>query len=59
MNSADVIAVFEEMSGKAVAEGVTTGTLVDAGPLDRFPDRFLQAALVYVMAVDGPRARVF
>ena len=41
LNGSDIVAVFEQVGGKAVAEGVASDTLVDAGLLGRFLDRLL------------------
>ena len=59
LDGTDVVAIFQQVGGKAVAEGMATDALVNAGPLGRFPDRLLQTALVYVVTADGARAWVF
>ena len=41
LDGANIVTRFKQVGGKAMAEGVTTGALVDPGPLDCFPDRLL------------------
>ena len=58
LHRADIVAVFKEMSSKAVAEGVSGDTLVEAGESGRVFDRLLQAALVHMVAAHAPGTRV-
>jgi hypothetical protein len=58
LHRADVVAGFEQVRGKAVAEGVTTGGLGNAGQAHGIFDRALQIAFVHVMAAREAGARV-
>ena len=50
LNGADIVACFQQMSGEAMAEGMTTDGLVGLGSQDCLMDRLLKATLVSVMA---------
>ncbi len=58
LHGGDVVAVFEQVSGEASAEGVAGGALVDPRQLGCFPDGLLQTTLVYVVAAHDATARV-
>ena len=45
LDGADVVAIFEQMGGEAVAEGMAGDALVEPGQASGFLDRFLHAAL--------------
>jgi hypothetical protein len=53
-----VVAVLQEVRGKAVAEGMASDALVEAGLSSCSRDRLLQTALVQVVTADGTRTRV-
>ena len=58
LNHADIDAVFQQMGGKAVPEGMTGEPFRDAGAIDCHLHRFLQPGFEYVVAPDEPGARV-
>ena len=58
LHGADVVAVFEEVGGKAVAKGVGADRLIDAGPAGGLTDGLLQTAFVQVVAAHDAAARV-
>ena len=58
LDSADVVAAFEEMGGKAVAEGMRGDRLVHLCPTGCLFDSFLQAGLAQVMALPDPADRI-
>jgi hypothetical protein len=49
LNGADVVAVFQQVGGEGVAEGVRAGALGDAGMPDRVSDRSLKDGLMEVV----------
>jgi hypothetical protein len=59
LHGADIVAVFEQVGGETVAEGVRADRLDDARQAGRLLDRFLQTALAQVVAARDAAARVF
>lgn len=59
LDGADVIAVFQQVRGETVAEGVAGDVLVNVGLLRGASDGFLHHAFVKVMAADQAGAWVF
>jgi hypothetical protein len=49
LHGADVVAVFQQVGGEGVAEGVGAGALGDAGMPDRVSDRPLKDGLMEVV----------
>ena len=49
LHGSDVVAVFQQVSGEGVAEGVGAGALGDAGMPDRVSDRPLKDGLMEVV----------
>ena len=49
LHGADVVAVFQQVGGEGVAEGVGAGSLGDAGMPDRVSDRPLKDGLMEVV----------
>jgi len=58
LDGADVIAPFRQMRSETMAKGVGADRLDDARQAGRLLDRFLQAALVQVVAARDARTRV-
>jgi hypothetical protein len=58
LHRADIVAVLEQVSGKAVAEGMAADVLFDAGQVGSAVDGTLQATGVGVMAAGGPIAGI-
>ena len=56
LNGADVIACFEKVGGKTVAEGVATGSLWYASSINSVFDGVLQVLFVHMVAADFPGA---
>ena len=52
LDGANVVAVFEEMGGERVAEGVATGLFINTGQLDGLFDGTLQNRLMQVMTAN-------
>lgn len=52
LHRTDVVAVFQEVGGEGMAEGMRCNPFGDGGCFRGLPDRSLQAALVHVMAAD-------
>jgi len=59
LHGADVVAIFQQVGGEGVAEGMGSDVLLDASELSRFADGLLEAALVEVVPAGDPCARVF
>ena len=59
LDGADVVAIFEQVGGEGVAEGVATDGLIDACQFGRFSDGSLRAAFAEVMAAYHAGAGVF
>ena len=55
LDGADVVTGFEEMGGEAMAEGVATGVLEDAGGMDGPLDGLLEGGFGDVMSADDAR----
>jgi hypothetical protein len=51
LDGPDVVAVFEQVGGKGVAEGVTAHRLVDTGQAGRLPHGSLRGTFSQMMAV--------
>ena len=58
LHGADVIAGFQQVGGKRVAEGMRGNAFVYAGFLGRRTDSFLDACFVEMMPADAPSFRV-
>ena len=58
LDGADVIAGFEQVGGKTVAEGVATGSLWYASSINSVFDGVLQVLFVHMVAADFPGAGV-
>ena len=58
LHRADIVAVFQEVGGEAMAEGMATGRLVNARQLGRLSDGSLRAGLAEVMAAYNAGAGV-
>ena len=58
LNRADVIAVLQQVSGKAVAQGVRRCRFGDASLLYRALERALEGLVLQVVAAHQPAARI-
>ncbi len=58
LDSADVVSLFEQVSGEAVAEGVAAGRLGNSGRADGMLDRVLEIFLASVVAARLAAARI-
>ncbi len=58
LDGADIIAVFQQMGGEAMAEGVAAGVSGDSRRADGGVDRALQAALVQMVAARRTCGRI-
>jgi len=58
LHGSDIVAIFKEVRGEAMAEGVAGHALVDPRPASGFFDGLLETALADVMAADRTRSRV-
>lgn len=56
---ADVVAVFQEVRGETVAEGMAGDVFGNVGLLRGVPDGFLHCAFVEMVTADQAGARVF
>jgi len=53
LEGTDVVASFEEVGGKAMAEGMAGSAFLDAGQLGGFSHRLLDGALAEMMAANN------
>ena len=54
----DIVAIFEKMGGKAVAEGMASDRLIHSGLAGSLFDRFLEAGFIQMMALHEAADRV-
>ena len=52
LDSADIVAIFQQVGGEGVPEGMASDALVDSCQTGRFFDCLLQGALADVMAAN-------